>query len=219
MTDLDQNLQRKLANVRTAYRLLHAYHRRLFDALIQVRDAVSNKHGELPAAWWKPNYFSRVPVGGKDPLSNWVFDFMPLEYAYFSWATAATPTAGAIWFAVHHEGDSGMDDEKCEGEPDVAEFAAVGESETTLTVYAKTIQGRVTLGSWDELDGPIEAAGGGDDDWHDGTAHTVKVGRETLAYGGFITDVSAIGSESALRANLVQPLLTLIDDLVVGAAS
>src|SRR4051812_23462637 len=99
----------KLTQVRTAYRLLHAYHRRLFNLLVLTRDAVAARFGELPAAWWGPGQFDRPPKEQADPTEKWVFDFIPLQRAYFSWASARRPLPGSFHFAIWHDGDDGLD--------------------------------------------------------------------------------------------------------------
>ena len=60
---LDPRAVEGLQQVRTAYRLVHAYHRRLLDLLLLAKEAVAQSHGPLRRTWWGRTAFNLPPRG------------------------------------------------------------------------------------------------------------------------------------------------------------
>lgn len=203
--------------IRTAYRLLNAYHRRLLDLLATARDAVRDRFGDLPRAWWASPQFWMPPKGNTDPTSRWPFDFISLQDAYFNWASSEDPSKGGFYFGIGHTGDSALD-KKLYGdqEPDPLAFPDVEESKTTLEVYAIAVE-RSSAQSWPDLAAKhfdaeqivrIEETW-----WTDRKAHRWEAGGDTLHLGGFTLDVTAVWTGEQLTNNLVAPLLDLITEV------
>lgn len=212
-----------LAQLRTAYRLLNAYHRRLLDLLAVTRDAVRDRFGELPRAWWASPQFWMPPKGNTDPTSRWPFDFICLQDAYFNWASSEDPSKGGFYFGIGHTGDSALD-KKLYGdqEPDPLVFPDVREAKTSLDVWAVAVA-RSSVQSWpdlaakhfgDEQIGRIEESW-----WADRKAHRWEAGGDTLYLGGFTLDVAEVWTKEQLTSRLVQPLIDLIAEVQAALPS
>jgi hypothetical protein len=212
------SIEGKLTQVRTAYRLLHAYHRRLFNLLTLTRDAVESRFGPLLGAWWGPVGFDPVPRKKADPTTKWVFDFIPLGRASFCWASAKKPEPGSFHFAIWHYGDSGLEEASSSGEPEPAQFPPPEECRTILYVYVKVlvgVKGADEIDDWERVDKPISVAPGYDESqWHDGLVHLIRLpepGGVKVRFGGFVLNVAEVADRQAIEERLIRPLLLLIE--------
>ena len=117
MTEADSAAQARqaLVQVRTAYRLLQAYHRRLFDIMNLLRNGMAERFGDLEAIWWGPPVRTRVPAAKVDPLTRWVLDYEPLARFDLLWASAPTPEPGSFLVYVGHTGDTALDGQQTGG--------------------------------------------------------------------------------------------------------
>lgn len=206
-----------LVQLRTAYRLLNAYHRRLLDLLAMTRDTVRERFGDLPKAWWAPAQFWMPPKGNSDPTSRWPFDFICLQDAYFNWASTDDPSKGGFYFGIGHTADSALD-KKLYGdqEPDPLIFSDVKESKTSLEIWAVAVA-RSAEQSWPDLaakhfaDEQIDRID--QTWWTDRKAHKWEANGDTLHLGGFTLDVADVWTREQATSQLVEPLITLITDV------
>jgi hypothetical protein len=206
-----------LVQLRTAYRLLNAYHRRILDLLAMTRDAVRDRFGELPKAWWASPQFWMPPKGNTDPTSRWPFDFICLQDTYFNWASSDDPSKGGFYFGIGHTADSALD-KKLYGdqEPDPLAFPDVKESRTYLEVWAVSVA-HSTQQSWPDLaakhfaDEQIDRID--QTWWTDRKSHKWEANGDALYLGGFTLDVADVWTKEQVTSNLVEPLISLIADV------
>ncbi|XXT24223.1 toll/interleukin-1 receptor domain-containing protein [Sorangium sp. So ce429] len=204
----------ELAEVRRAYRRIHTHHRRLFDLVDRTSHAVSYRFGPLPASWWGPYMFSRPPT--KHPTRRWVYDFVPLAHAYFAWASADAPEAGAYHWSILHTGDDAVDAAPHTKEPDPSRFPSAETSRTLLSVYVKSIprceQAFHESHDWESIDSSVgHAPGFHDEHWRDALVHSVELNAGTVRFGGFERDAMLLLDDDAAEQQLIQPLLSLIE--------
>ncbi|WP_437729028.1 toll/interleukin-1 receptor domain-containing protein [Sorangium sp. So ce861] len=204
----------ELVEVRRAYRRIHAHHRWLFDLVDRSSQAVSSRFGNFAASWWGPYMFSRPPT--KHPTRRWVYDFVPLAHAYFAWASAEQPEAGAYHWSILHTGDDAVDAAPRTKEPDPSRFPAAEASRTLLSVYVKAIpHGAQRFGAsldWEGVETLMGRAPGFQDaQWRDAQAHAVEVSAGTVRFGGFERDAMLLLDDEAAEQQLIQPLLSLIE--------
>lgn len=127
----------EIAHVRSAYRLLHSYHRRLFNLLSRTRQAITNKFGPLPSATWGPYLFGWPDR--KDPTTHFVQDLIPVAHSFFAWSSAERPVQGAFQITIYHMGDDAMDGDPRTVEPTAAMLAPVLASRSLLATYITTV--------------------------------------------------------------------------------
>lgn len=211
------HVEESLAQVRTAYRLLHAYHRRLFDLLEVTRDAVVKRFGELPSPSWGPSLFAMPPRGSAAPMDCYVQRFIPLQTAFFQWASSAEPKAGSFYLWIQHVGDDALVNAPKNEEPDPATFAAAETSRTTLIVAVVAIRqmnATAKLPDWNVVDKRIRKSPGVTDaHWTDERVHVVEASDATIAFAGFEVDVAAVATRASAHDRFVQPILALIEQV------
>lgn len=72
------NLEKVLIDVRTAYRLLHDYQRRLLDIVISIRDGYNRNYFQS-----QPKFSDRTPSKNDKHLDRWSWDWLNLYYTEF----------------------------------------------------------------------------------------------------------------------------------------
>jgi hypothetical protein len=83
MSSTSFDLPDALANVRRAYRLLHAYHRRLCDLLQLVHESVGKAGLEFES--WEPLNVARLPRSATPFFENWAWDLTPAYQVRCVW--------------------------------------------------------------------------------------------------------------------------------------
>lgn len=203
-----------LVQVRTAYRLLNAYHRRLLDLAALTRDAVQQRCGGLQKGSWGRRQFRWPPVGQSDPTSRSAYEFIPLQDAYFQWRSAGDLSAGGFHFGLGHTPDSAigaLDVSRLKYEPDTLALSPVQDASTRVDIWVAAVAPcRLT---WEQLgnidaDERIDAAS-----WDDRVLRKLDVDGTPVAYGGFSLDVADIWTADATKSRLIEPLVKLIEDL------
>jgi TIR domain len=207
-----------MTRVRSAYRLLHQYHRHLFDVVRQVLHESAARMGTLNAAGWGSHLFDMPVRKDKNPTDKWVYDFMPLAHAHTWWATAKKPTPGAVFLAAWHCADDAVENAREEipdDEPDVKKFAPAENSKTTLDFYVEAIvrlDPEVQVVDWGRVDVLIESTRGFDDEtWRDGRIHEVSTSAWAVRYGGFSCVMSELQTRQDVERLVVKRVLPLID--------
>jgi hypothetical protein len=195
-----------LQQVRTAYRLIHAYHRRLLDLLLVTRDAVAERHGPLVRTWWSRMEFSMPPKGSSDVTDRWAYDFVPLQDARFVWASAEDPSKGGWYFGICHRPDSALE-AGSDGEPDALKLGAVADAQSMLEAWAVAVPAGQHA-RWDDVESRVSPVDDGW--WGDQAVHTVASGEGVIALGGFGVDLARLWTLDGARAALIDPLTDLV---------
>jgi len=212
MTTTELDPHDGLVQVRTAYRLLNAYHRRLLDLAIVTRDAVKERFGNLPKAWWYRSHFTMPPKGSNDPTSRWAYDFIALQDAAFVWASTNEPSNGGFYFAIGHTPDSATEDlTKFEGEPDPIKLDPVTQARSYLEAWVVATT-PCDSSSWDDFQSKRIVREKRIEDlwWTDRKVRTLEAHGTTIAIGGFNVDIATVWTLAAAKDNFIDPLLTLI---------
>lgn len=203
-----------LADVRTAYRTLHIYHRHLFNLLGQTKGSVAQRVEPLNASFWGSYYFERLPKA--NPQGKWVYDFIPLAHASFGWSPTRTPEVGGFYFDICHSGDDAVDKDPRDKEPDPTTFPPVEQSKTTLFVYVRGIaklRNSIGIREWHQIDKLIQGAPNFDDSaWSDGSIHTFSGKGAVIRYGGFALSMEDLANSADIDRLLVKPLLAMIKE-------
>ena len=164
MTIAPNELVAALVDVRRAYRLLHAYHRRLLDILATVDDALVV--GGLGFDSWEPLNVD-LPRRGTNKffVNRWAWDFTPIYRVVSEWKSE--PKSGTVR-CVHIESiaDTGYDDSS-DGEPNPACFSGAEESETQLRIELWIAP--TPTPNWEVARKRVEGTSG----MYDGRAHAV----------------------------------------------
>jgi hypothetical protein len=201
-----------LPEVRAAYRTIHAHHRRLFHMMARLVKAVERRFEPLPRSFWGSYLWDRVPREMDGFLEHWVFDFVPLQHAYFGWSQTKYPREGSFYIELCHSGDSALDDAPQGLEPDLASLAPPNQSNTGVSASVRLITprsgGDVDVGTWGEIEDIVASEA----TWHDQAIHVASTKRSTIRYGGFRRDLEDLLSPEGEQRLLVAPLLALIDE-------
>lgn len=214
MTTIEPDSRSGLIQVRTAYRLLNAYHRRLLDLASVTRDAVKERFGEVRKAWWSRSQYSWLPRGSSDPTIRWAYDFIALQDACFMWASADGPSNGGFYFGIGHTPDSATGDlSKFDGEPDPIKLDSVADATSYLEVWAVATT-PCNSTNWDDFITTriVQDKRIGDSWWEDRKVRTLETEGATVALGGFSVDIAAVWTLNAAKLQLIEPLLVLIAD-------
>jgi hypothetical protein len=185
-----------LVEVRRAYRLLHAYHQRVYD-LFQVTDTYLSGQG-LAFESWGPLNVARLPRS-KTPFfkTTWAWDMTPAYQIECQWE--GTSHKHRCKVHVHAIADTGYD-ASCEGEPDPSQFKEVEETVSQLRVGM--YRTRAKKPDWDaawELLSRIKNR-------KDGADHTVSVRGDDYTHRYFDLNLADLADKPAVEARLLLPL-------------
>ncbi|AUX32024.1 MULTISPECIES: hypothetical protein [Sorangium] len=197
MNEVNLNLAGALAEVRRAYRLLHAYHRRLCD-LLQVTDQFLAERG-FEFERWEPVNVARLPRSAKPFFrpEYWAWDLTPAYQVECSWHGSREGIHCKVY--IHAIADTGYVDSG-DREPDPTRFRAAEETASELRVGLHRTRARKPdwSGAW-KLLSPIT-------NLRDGTHHQVKVGEDDYTYRYFNLNLAELGDEGAINDRLLLPL-------------
>lgn len=191
-------LRAALVQVRSAYRLLHDYHRRLLDLIALVKDDLARTHGPFEWFYWSSNEFSRLSTN-KDPSQRWAWDQIPIMASYLNWCTArAGLPQGSIFLGFAHNGDTGFD-KPSTGEPDPKDFEPVDTAQTQLEAWVVYIE----AGDFPSYTKAREFIG--EEGWDEG--HQVKRSDDKVVHYGSVTvDVSKLHDRAGVEQHVLAPL-------------
>lgn len=149
------DLSAALSDVRRAYRLLHAYQRRVFDVVEEFVAAFDDRQ----YYWWRPVHYSKP--GSSNPLERWAWNMLPMVKTSFLYLGAGTDhnlTRPGEWMLeLLLESDSGFE-LFGNAEPMSNDFDDVENCRTTLRAIAwcptKATKLNWLHGFWDEVEWP-----------------------------------------------------------------
>jgi nucleoside phosphorylase len=203
-------------DVRAAYRTIHAHHRRLLNLLKQVSEAVAERVAPLEQSFWGPYLWDRVPKETGEFLDRWVYDFIPIEHAYFGWSPSYSPEVDSFYVEITHSGDDAVDNHPRATEPHPSDLPPVEHSKTTVAAsfYAlvrKQQRVKASFEYWANLQNAVEESSSYDKaHLQDGAVHTLTVAGVTVRYGGFELAAEELNDRAAIEEALVVPLVVLL---------
>ncbi|XXX81440.1 hypothetical protein WMF30_22035 [Sorangium sp. So ce134] len=167
MNEVNLELARALAEVRRAYRLLHAYHRWLCD-LLQLTDEFLAELG-FEFERWEPLNVARLPRSAKPFFRSerWAWDLTPAYQVECSWLGSSKGIRCKVY--IHAIADTGYDDSG-DTEPDPTRFRAAEDAASELRVGLHRTRAKKPdwSGAWKLLSHITSRK--------DGTDHQVRVG-------------------------------------------
>ena len=212
-------LAHQFVEVRRAYRLVHAYQRRLLDLLRVVGDRVRGAHPALKFGMWVPVGYSAPPRSDVDPTRDkWAWDFLPLYRFQLDWRTDDKPESGALLVGLRHEADTGYGTTG-PGEPDALKFHEESPPtalfSTTLRAYVIAIgDGDPQAASWGEVSATLREKGEVRQLTEDGEAAKVgRIGAALACTESFTVQAEWLATPEKAGELLVTPLLEMIADV------
>lgn len=214
----ESELTRQFVEVRRAFRLVHAYQRRLLDLLRLVGDRVRAAYPDPNFGMWSPSGYSAPPRSDVDiTRGKWAWDFLPLYRFQLDWRSSDRPKAGALLVGLRHEADTGYGSTG-PGEPDSLKFGEENPPavhRTTLTAYVIAVgDGDPQVTSWGELSAVLKEKGeqkrladGGE------AARVGQVGTALAGTESFTVDALTLATPEKTVEWLVTPLLGMIADV------
>ncbi|HRI68758.1 MAG TPA: hypothetical protein PK156_31230 [Polyangium sp.] len=200
MNDKKDELKAALVDVRRAYRLLHAYHRRLQDLLHTTHDFLINEGFQFE--YWSPLNVARLPQSTKPFFgSHWGWDLTPGYQVQCIWRRTKDASSHRIF--VHSIADTGYKT-SAEGEPNPATFEAAETSRSEIRV------GLYRTGTTEPDWGAAWNLLSVKPDRKNGDIHQVKVGRVEYAHRYFDVDLVELSDERAVKEKLLEPIGTWI---------
>ncbi|WP_437947569.1 hypothetical protein WME98_43595 [Sorangium sp. So ce296] len=197
MNEKNVDLAGALADVRRAYRLLHAYHRRLCD-LLQLTDEFLAERG-FEFDRWAPINVARLPQSTKPFFrpEHWAWDLTPAYQVECVWQGSSNGTHCKIH--IHAIADTGYDD-SCDGEPDATSFksAETAASELRIGLHRTRATKPDWSSAWSQLSRMANRKNGAE--------HKVRVGGDEYAYRYFDLNLAALGDEGAIKEKLLLSL-------------
>lgn len=196
MTTTRAQLAGALTDVRRAYRLIHAYQRRLWD-LLRVVDHDLAQAG-LKFKRWMPMQVSTPPQPKtRFFVERWSWDFLPAYEVGCEWQGKSVDAKAIRRVFVIAAADSGYDNQ-AQGEPDPSTFEPVEASTTQLRVGLWTAS--MTSPNWGEAWEKVE------DDAREGETYSLTVKNDIYTYRYHLIDVADLVNEAAVQAKLLQPI-------------
>ena len=192
-----KELETALIDVRRAYRLLHAYHRRLCDLLEIVDERLAKTGFEFDR--WQPHHAALPAKASKRFFASdrWAWDLAPSYQLQCEWiATSTKLTRRVVIIAV---ADTGFDD-SCDGEPDPEHFGQVegATSELGLGLWTADSQKPAWGAAWERFERLPNA--------HDGREHAVVADGTRYTRKYQTLGLSMLDSESAVKERLLGPV-------------
>lgn len=202
MSDQERNeLKQALAQVRTAYRLLHAYQRRIFD-LLSVLDGVLAS-AKVPFQQWNTSYHNPPTKSDKSPFARkWAWDFLPGYDFYCLWENAEAKQ-GWRRIAIEVASDTSFEAQKRNqpfGEVDPAVLPPVEETTSALWLslcYAESGCFK-DMKVWEPINAHKDA--------YNGEAHMLEVQKQPFKFIFKEIDLCDLPDEAAVTERLVKPL-------------
>lgn len=194
MNDKNDELKAALVDVRRAYRLLHAYHRRLQDLFQRVDDFLAPKGISFDS--WNSVNVSRLPAKSQPFFRNWAWDLTPAYQVTCKWQGLCGQRTYHI--EVEAFADTGYD-ASGEREPDPIRFVSPEKcsSELRLGLWSATAKKPDWGTAWTVIE---------KQNWSDGNTHTAIVDAAKYMYRYGAIDLVELGDEQAVKEKLLEPL-------------
>ncbi|XXY48848.1 hypothetical protein WME91_53475 [Sorangium sp. So ce269] len=197
MNEKNVDLAGALADVRRAYRLLHAYHRRLCDLLQVTEEFLAERGFEFER--WAPINVARIPQSTKPFFrpEQWAWDLTPVYQVECLWRGSNNGTHYKVH--IHAIADTGYDD-ACDGEPDPTRFRAVetAASELRIGLYRTRAKKPDWSSAWAQLSRITNRK--------NGTEHKVRAGGDEYTHRYFDLNLAELGNEASVKEKLLLPL-------------
>lgn len=197
MNEKQTDLAGALVEVRHAYRLLHAYHRRLCD-LLQVTDEFLSER-KLRFEHWAPLNVARLPRSKKPFFvpENWAWDLTPAYQVECTWEGSSNGARHKVH--LHAIADTGYD-ASGDGEPDPSRFEAseAAVSELRIGLYRTRAKKPDWSAAWEQLSHLTSRK--------NGTDHTVTAGGNDYTHRYFDVNLTHLVDERAVQEKLLAPL-------------
>jgi hypothetical protein len=194
MNDKKNELAAALMDVRRAYRLLHAYHRRLQD-LFQCLDDVLVPKG-IHFKHWRSSNVDRLPKKSKPFFRNWAWDLTPAYQMSCVWEGVNRKHTYSIGIdAIADTGYNASGD----GEPDPSRFKSADHcgSELQIGFWRTTAKEPDWGAAWTQIEKR---------DWSNGDIHAATVVRAEYLYRYETVNLVDLVDEHAVREKLLEPL-------------
>ncbi len=196
MTMSRDALSDTLVDVRKAYRLIHAYQRRVWD-LLRVID-LSAANAGLAFKGWKPMNVNPPPKSKtKFFVGRWAWDFLPAYDLGCEWEK--TEKKGTRRVYVIARADTGYD-ARGEGEPDASTFtpAEEGATEVRIGLWTASTATPDWRGAWQEVEAKIKR--------REDETYTLTVKGVTYRYRYARVNVADLVDEAAVKARVLAPI-------------
>ena len=198
MTSDTLDLPAALTDVRRAYRLVHAYQRRMLDLLQKVDEILAE--GGLEFVRWDPLSYAR-PCRSGTPVfrrGQWAWDLLPGYRFHCQWEAGPTDITGSRKVSVQPVADTGF--EKSGREPEPGEFRGVDDCGTQMWIglWATDSDEPKWGSAWTAAQEVVTP--------HDGEAHDVEVEGVSYTYQYLHVDVASLTDPEATEGMLFTPL-------------
>lgn len=202
MTDEPEvDLVGALAQVRAAYRLIHAYQRRILDLLAVLDEELGRLRLEF-VEWRTPYYNAPVRSDSKPFRGRWAWDLLPGYSFWCSWENTDKTKPWRRIF-VHVATDTVFEEFKktARGEPMAEKMPRVEDSpsELWISLYSSESSGFDVQQAW------IEASKLGDV-LYDGKPHVFEQGGKTFRYRFRQIKIEEFSDENKVTERLIKPL-------------
>lgn len=197
MNDKNDELSAALVDVRRAYRLLHAYHRRVNDLLYGAHEFLAKQGAEFES--WGPINVWTLPQKTKPFFrpETWAWDLTPAYQVECVWRRLRNGIHHKIH--IHAIADNGYD-ASGEGEPNPAIFepAEKTRSEIRVALHQTRASEPDWGASWKKLSVKTNRK--------NGDIHVVAVGKDEYTYRYFEINLVDLGDEQAVKEKLLEPI-------------
>jgi hypothetical protein len=154
----DKKLGKALAEVRSAYRLLWSYQKRIFDIIRLIAD----EFGATQFSEWSVDHASRPCRSFTDPGPYWAWDMLPMMNSSYFYVPDSVdekhPRRGDWGIEVYLISDTGFEESTDQLDPDPMEFKSVDECASRLGIfvwkYQRDSSQRFRWEEWEETDYP-----------------------------------------------------------------
>lgn len=198
MNEKNNELVEALADVRRAYRLLHAYHRRVNDLFYAAHEFLGKQGAEFES--WRPINVWPLPQKSKPFFrpDTWAWDLTPAYQVECIWSRAKDKVNHKIH--VHAIADTGYDASAQEGEPNPAKFELAEKSRSEIRVGLHRT--RAAKPDWSAAWNLFSVL----PNRKNGDIHIVKIGKDEYAHRYFEIDLVELIDEPAVKEKLLRPL-------------
>jgi len=203
-----------LATVRTAYRYVVAYERRVLDGAAAIREAIVELDYQFEG--WSP-LRRAFPSRNNFPADRWAWDNIPMYAVRFRWNRGGRKEnqGGNSWFFLDHVADTAFEEPRRSGEPDPLTTLRDA-SESTSVFRARWLKFHEPVSeahwalSWDDLVGrefgcptaevwPLEV-----------TTQPSERRNAALTAGGHVVAIDDLESPEHFNARLVEPVVAAL---------
>ena len=143
-------LAEALAAVRTAYRVVVAYQRRMNEVFHRMHDCLLAEDFEFQ--WWWPNRYARPMRQNKVQFAphKWAWDLFPGYCLSAEWQNSTSLPVRKVWMGLETDSAIGPAKERG-GQPDPATFAPVDDPSSRTEIWAGLYTADSADVNWDRV--------------------------------------------------------------------